>query len=40
MSRAFKIHIKNGEALEDITADFPAPTTDVLESIREALNLE
>lgn len=40
MVRAFKIRIKNGEAFEDIAADYPALTTDDLEAIREALNLE
>lgn len=38
MVRAFKIRIKNGEAFEDIAADYPALTTDDLESIREVLN--
>ena len=38
MVRAFKIRIANGEAFEDIAADYPALTTDDLESIREALN--
>lgn len=40
MVRAFKIRIKNGEGIEDIAADYPALTTDDLEAIREALNLE
>ena len=40
MVRAFKIRIANGEAFEDIAADYPALTTDDLEAIREALNLE
>lgn len=40
MVRAFKIRIKNGEVFEDIAADYPALTTDDLEAIREALNLE
>lgn len=39
MVRAFRIHIKNGEAFEDIAADYPALTTDDLEAIREALNV-
>lgn len=40
MVRAFKIRIKNSEVFEDIAADYPALTTDDLEAIREALNLE
>ena len=40
MVRAFKIRIANGEAFEDIAADYPALTVDDLEAIREALNLE
>ena len=40
MVRAFKIRIKNGELFEDIAADYPALTTDDLEAIRAALNLE
>lgn len=40
MVRAFKIRIANGEAFEDIAADYPALTTDDLEAIREALNVE
>ena len=40
MVRAFRIRIKNGEAFEDIAVDYPALTTDDLESIREALNVE
>lgn len=40
MVRAFKIRIKNGEVFEDIASDYPALTTDDLEAIREALNLE
>lgn len=40
MVRAFRIRIKNGEAFEDIASDYPALTTDDLEAIREALNLE
>lgn len=39
MVRAFKIRIKNGEDFADISADYPALTTDDLESIREALNV-
>lgn len=39
MVRAFRIRIKNGEAFEDITADYPALTTDDLEAIKEALNI-
>lgn len=40
MLRAFRIRIRNGEVFEDITADYPALTTDDLEAIRAALNLE
>lgn len=40
MVRAFRIRIKNGEAFEDIASDYPALTTDDLEVILEALNLE
>lgn len=40
MVRAFHIRIKNGESFEDIVADYPALTTDDLEAIREALNME
>ena len=40
MVRAFKIRIANGEVFEDIVADYPALTTDDLEAIRAALNLE
>ena len=40
MVGAFKIRIKNGEVFEDIAADYPALTTDDLEAIRAALNLE
>lgn len=40
MVRVFHIRIKNGEVFEDIAADYPALTTDDLEAIREALNLE
>ena len=38
MVRAFKIRIANGEAFEDIAADYPALTVDDLEAVREALN--
>lgn len=38
MVRAFKIRLANGEAFEDIAADYPALTTDDLEAIRIALN--
>ena len=38
MVRAFCIRIKNGEYFADIAADYPALTTEDLESIREALN--
>ena len=37
---AFRIRIKNGEDFADIAADYPALTTDDLEAIRAALNLE
>ena len=40
MVRAFKIRLANGEAFEDIAADYPALTVDDLEAVREALNLE
>lgn len=40
MVRAFKIRIKNGEEFVDIAADYPALTTDDLEAIRAALNVE
>ena len=40
MARAFHIRIANGEAFEDIAADYPALTTDDLETVREALNIE
>lgn len=40
MVRAFKIRIFNGEAFEDIAADYPALTVDDLDAIRAALNLE
>ena len=38
MVRAFKIRIANGEAFEDIAADYPALTLDDLDAIRTALN--
>lgn len=38
MVRAFRIRIQNGEAFEDIAADYPALTTDDLEAIKEVLN--
>lgn len=38
MVLAFNIRIKNGEAFEDIAADYPALTLDDLAAIREALN--
>ena len=37
MVRAFRIRLNNGEAFEDIAADYPALTTDVLEAIKAAL---
>ena len=37
MTRAFRIRLNNGEAFEDIAADYPALTTDDLEAIKEAL---
>jgi len=37
MVRAFCIRIKNGEAFEDIAADYPALTVDDLEAIKAAL---
>lgn len=40
MVRAFRIRIANGEAFEDIAADYPALTTDDLEAIRESLSVE
>lgn len=39
MVRAFKIRIANGEAFEEIAADYPALTVDDLEAIRDALNV-
>ena len=38
MVRAFRIRIANGEAFEDIAADYPALTIEDLEAIRESLN--
>lgn len=38
MVRAFKIRIANGEAFEEIAADYPALTVDDLGAIRAALN--
>ena len=38
MVRAFRIRIKNGDDFADIAADYPALTSDDLESIREELN--
>ena len=38
MVRAFQIRTANGEAFEDIAADYPALTTDDLEAIWSALN--
>lgn len=40
MVQAFKIRIKNGEAFEEISEDYPRLTVDDLEAIREALNVE
>ena len=40
MVQAFKIRIKNGEALEEIAEDYPRMTVDDLEAIRAALNVE
>ena len=37
MVRAFRIRLNNGEAFENIAADYPALTTDDLEAIKEAL---
>lgn len=37
MVRAFRIRLNNGEAFEDIAADYTALTTDDLEAIKEAL---
>ena len=37
MTRAFRIRLNNGEAFEDIAADYPALTTDDLEAIQKEL---
>ena len=37
MVRAFRIRLNNGEAFEDIAADYPALTTDDLEAIKASL---
>lgn len=37
MVRAFRIRLNNGEAFEDIAADYTVLTTDDLEAIKEAL---
>lgn len=37
MVRAFRIRLNNGEAFEEIAADYPALTTDDLEAIRDEL---
>ena len=37
MVRAFRIRLNNGEAFEDIAADYPVLTTDDLEAIKAAL---
>ena len=39
MVRAFCIRIGNGEEFEDIATDYPVLTTDDLEAIRDALNM-
>ena len=39
MVRAFRIRLVNGEAFENIAADYPALTMDDLDAIREALNV-
>ncbi len=38
MVRAFRIRLNNGEAFEEIAADYPALTTDDLEAIQAGLN--
>ena len=38
MVRAFRIRVANGEAFEDIAADYPALTIEDLDAIRESLN--
>lgn len=40
MVRAFRLRIANGESFKDIAADYPALTTDDLETIRAALEAE
>lgn len=40
MVQAFKIRIKNGESFEEIAEDYPRLTTDDMEAIRVALNIE
>ena len=37
MVRAFRIRLNNGEAFEDIAANYPALTADDLEAIRDEL---
>lgn len=37
MVRAFRIRLNNGEAFEDIAADYPVLTADDLEAIKAAL---
>ena len=37
MVRAFRIRLKNGEAFEDIAADYPALTVEDLEAIKAEL---
>lgn len=37
MVRAFRIRLNNGEAFEDIAADYPALTADDLEAIHDEL---
>ena len=37
MVRAFRIRLNNGEAFEDIAADYPALTADDFEAIQKAL---
>ena len=38
MVRAFRIRLNNGEAFEDIAADYPALTADDFEAIQAALD--
>lgn len=40
MVRAFCIRVKNGEDFADIVADYPALTSDDLEAIGMALNVD